>query len=487
MQLLKKYNKYLVVYSLCALVLALPSVNVIFNPSCNFYTDYLTCSYNPTLGLRSFNFIYLLITFFALSFSYYKIIKIGLKIPVKVVGAILFLFFIMVPFGSTDIFYYRGVAKGEIEQSINPYKGGFVKEINIIESEWGPLKPVMYPPIWLQLNKVIYSLSPVNEYLSIYMYKLSAGIFALLTYLVIKKGATENIANMFILNPLVLFEFFTNAHLDAYLIFLMVSSIVLFLKNQFAKSTLLLFVASMVKFTAVFPLPFYHIYDFLSNKKLRGRLKSVSTFLATTTLGALLIVTSYKPYWFGPKTLEGISKQADWPFNTIFERLVFTKLNPFLYFAGGKYNYSSFRDIWLALVFVGLGVSGVHILKNLKLKNLNKVLKIVKTDFSITQNSAIFYSGLLLLVFPTIIMRSFLPWYLIWSGVFFMFAKFKYKFEVIAAQTLILSIYYPTVYLMGHFNVSTGNPFYPYLVTTEILLTLTTLYLLFKSKVKIIA
>jgi len=395
----------------------------------------------------------------------------------------------MVPFGSTDIFYYRGVAKGEIEQSVNPYKGGFKKDILFINM---PAKrplttPVMYPPIWLQFNKVLYSISPTNEYLSIYVYKFFALVFALLSYLIIKKGINKTTANIFILNPIVLFEFATNAHLDSYLIFLTTASIVMFLKNKFVKSVLILFVANMIKFTAALPLAFYYIYDFLSHRKLKGRLRAIGTFEVTTTIGFLFVFLSYKPYWFGAKTLEGISKQADWPYNTLFERLVFTKLNPALYVFGGRYNAQSFRDMWLMLVLIGFSIICLHILKNLNLSSMKDLFKLIKLKFSITKNSAIFYSGFLLFIFPTIMIRSFLPWYLMWGGVFFMFSKFKYKFEVLALQTLILAIYYPTVYLMGHFNVSTGHPIYSYLVSTEIILTTVTLYFLFKSKVKIIS
>lgn len=486
MQWLKNQNKFLSIYLAATFVLALTSVNFLFNSNCNFYSDYLTCSYQPSNLTKWANFFYLASIFLLLSFSYYKILKNKLKVSFYFVLTIIFLFFLTVPFGSTDIFYYRGVAKGEIELNINPYKGGFYKDIKFLNQPTGALKAAMYPPTWLQYNKILYSLSPINECMSMYIYKFSSLIAILLTYFIIKKNYKAQLANIFVLNPLILFEFVTNAHLDVYLTLLTVLSIVFLTKNKISRSAISLFAASMVKFTAVLPLAFYHIYNFLKKSNWKSRFNAIFLFLTTTSVGIIFIVLNYKPYWFGPKTLDGISKQSDWPFNTIFERLVFTKLNPALYFFNGKYNAQSFRDIWLILVFIGLLILGTHIIKNLNLKSKKDILDVLKLNFSITKNSAIFYSGFLLLIFPTIMMRSFLPWYLIWSTTYFIFSKFKYKYEVIGIQTLILAIYYPAVYLMGHFNVSTGLPIYNYLVGAEIILTISTLYMLFISKIKVI-
>ena len=55
----------------------------------------------------------------------------GINLPKKTrllyFGVILLSALLIVPFGSTDVFYYLGAARDEVLRGINPYLGGFYK------------------------------------------------------------------------------------------------------------------------------------------------------------------------------------------------------------------------------------------------------------------------------------------------------------------------------------------------------------------------
>src|SRR3989344_3654077 len=224
MLILKKFNYKHLLY-ISAIFLLIPTISIFGSisakPFCNFYTDYLFCSYLPQDINKYYNFFYLLIFFFLSSFCYFKIINFKYFFAKKDIIFLALIFFLILPFGSTDIFYYRGLAKAEIEQNINPYKGGFYKQIEILDIIQGPLGETMYPPVWLQVNKQIYKIAPKNEIISIYIYKLFALISFLVSYFLIKKFSDQKNAIIFATNPLILFELLTNAHLDIYLILLL--------------------------------------------------------------------------------------------------------------------------------------------------------------------------------------------------------------------------------------------------------------------------
>jgi hypothetical protein len=472
-------------FLLATILLFLPTINFLLNPNCNIFDNYLFCT-APTQLEKTLNFIYLLVIFLALSVSYFYIINSRTHLKKLFIPLVAFLFFLTVPFSTTDIFYYRGVAKGEVINTINPYKGGFEKDISLIKLDASPMdKPVMYPPGFLQLNKQIFKISVYNEFLSLYVYKLFGLITFLLTYLIIKKFNNVQNAILFALNPLFLFEFITAAHLDVYFIFFITISILLLIKNKAYLSIYSIFAAALIKFNAVLVLPFYILFKAFSYKRFIKKFYSLLISALVCTLGFLTIALFYKPYWLGPKTLHGISLQADWPFNSIFERVVFTKLNPYLYIFNGKYNAQSFRDFWLFLVMVGGIILLTHIMLNIKVKSNFK--KLVKLNFGVTLNSVLFYSGLLMFIFPIFGLRYFLPWYLTWSAIYFIFADFKHKNKVLFIQTLILAIFYPTVFLLGHFtmginNTATNNIRFIF----ELTLFAICFYYLFKSKVKIL-
>ncbi len=467
-------------------ILLVPTVWNLWNKNCDYFTDYLFCTSVPIEFIKYLNFFFLFFIFLGLSFLYYKIISSrhsseSGNLVWKNVLLIVFIFFLISPFGTTDIFYYRGVAQGEIEKQINPYFGGFSKNLDFLNLKFDNLSPVMYPPLFLQINKAIYSLSPTNEFFSIYIYKFFASIVFLFCVYLIKRYFDTQTAILFALNPLLLFEFVTNAHLDIYMILFFVLSAIFLKKQKIVFSVYFVFVATLIKFNAVLILPFYALYFLSISKNFKNLFVNFLKISIGAVFGLLTIIIFYIPYWKGFETLQGISKQADWSFNTLYERLVFTKLNPFLYLFEGKYNYSSFRDIWLILVFIGFTILALHIVINLPFRNLVSSV----FSFQLSADSLYFYSGFLLLLFPTLMMRSFLPWYLSWATLFFMFSHFKYKKVVLFLLSLILTIYYPTVYLIGHFNYFQGSIYYNWLIGAELLLFLVIFVFLFKSKIEV--
>lgn len=448
---------------------------------CNFFNDYLNCVSNNLLLDRILNATYITLIGLLLSVSYYLILKNKTVFSIKEISVIIMLFLLTLPFGTTDIFYYRSVAHGETE-SINPFKGGFTKEIKIINFKDAPSdKPVMYPPLLLKISSFIYSIAPNNELISIYLYKLFAALAFIVTGFLILKFFGVDKFTSFITNPLLLFEFITNAHFDVYLILLIVLSIILIKSNQAIKSIYVLFLMALIKFNGILVAPIYASYLFLNNKL---KLKAFFQILIGTVLGILTFIILYKEYWFGIDTIKGIIDQSAWSYNSLFERLTYSKLNPYKHIMGGTIVGQSFRDNYIYLNVLGLSLLLIHFIKNL---HINKKIKANFKLAKITLNASIFYSGLVLLVFPTLCLRYFLPWYLSWSIIYFILSDFTFKNKLLITLNLIIPIYYGFISYMMHFNlnITTESP-YNYSVAGQFLVIGIVYYFLFKTKIKIL-
>lgn len=458
-------------------ILLLPSIWNFFNKNCNYFTDYLFCSSSPTLFIKYLNFGFIFTIFISLSLIYYKIIsryrhslaprrhsRESGNLVWKHTAIIVFIFFLISPIGTTDIFYYRGVVKGDIAENINPYFGGFSKEINFLNLKFENLSPVMYSPLYLQINKSIYTLSPNNEFLSIYLYKFFAlGVFMLCAIIIYKYFGREKTI-LFIFNPLFPFEFVTNAHLDIYMFLFLILSIIFTIKNKIYFSIISIFLASLIKFNALICLPLFILYYLSTCKNLKQLLGKIAEIFLGVLSGISITAMFYAPYWKGIDTLNGFREQSDWSFNTLIERFTFSPLNP-TYHVYKEWNSKSFVIVWGVFVLIGVCLFAFHFFKN-----LYSAVKHKRIYEFINTNTLFFYSGLMFFLLPALMMRSFLPWYLTWSSLFFIFSEFKNKNKVLFLLTLILAIYYPTVYLIGHFNYFQNNNYYSSLVLIEAIL-----------------
>lgn len=188
------------------------------------------------------------------------------------------LFGIMLPFTTSDIFYYMGTGQLDARYEENPYYTTVgeirktIQEDDILNrtGAWED-QIVIYGPLWALICKVLSFLSCNHVTFCLYLYKIAAIAIHLLTcYLLYKTTKRKMFLILYGLNPYILFEMITNVHNDLYLIFFVMLAIY-FLKEKRNLFFMLFSLACAVaiKYVAVLIVPFMLLYYFKDYKILK--------------------------------------------------------------------------------------------------------------------------------------------------------------------------------------------------------------------------
>lgn len=323
-----------------------------------------------------------------------------------------------VPFGSTDVFYLIGAARDEILHDVNPYLGGFYKVNPFLLPQISLSGPIMYPALWLELNKIIWMVSQRLGILGqVYSYKLLFLFCHAATAVLVGKvvnlkfqAVGNRTAFLYFLNPLLLFEFATNAHFDAVMILFVTLGIYWIAKKRLVLGITALSTAVLIKYTAILFFPFLVWPLLVSNKSLSQLKNTLFTLLKGAILSALLAALSFYPYWIqtGPKILAGISTQSDWFANSLFSTIYVPIIFIYQTFTATAIPSVSAKYLWLLVMFIGM-VSVLGYLNNGKIfSNIANVI------FKLSWQSALELTTLLIVVFVMFFQRSFWPWYASW-------------------------------------------------------------------------
>ncbi len=218
------------------------------------------------------------------------------------------------PIGSDD--YYRYVWDGKVQAyGINPYE--YAPNNAALDALHTKILPklinfpkikTIYPP----LSEILFYLSYLIGGESFIGIKILLFIFDLFTllglYLLIKQRNLPN-KNILIyaLSPLILFQFFVDAHLDGLGLPFLIFSIFFYLNDQKIWSYLLLGLSLCIKPLGLILIPIY----FVSERELFDRLKSL-------TIPLLVVGLFYLPYIFTGSPFQAlINFTENWTFNGI--------------------------------------------------------------------------------------------------------------------------------------------------------------------------
>lgn len=180
------------------------------------------------------------------------------------------------PITSDD--YYRYLWDGKVQsEGINPYEFAPQELSNLQDNEIYPnltfpeIKTI-YPPLAQVLFFLSYKLFGANAFgLKIFYFLLELGIIIFLFKILKVINVNTNYIFLYVLSPLVIFEFFINVHIDIELLFFLTTSIYFALKNNINLSLLFLGFSVMSKVYSLIFFPVYMLY-FLKlqteNKKL---------------------------------------------------------------------------------------------------------------------------------------------------------------------------------------------------------------------------
>ena len=228
--------------------------------------------------------------------------------------------FFLLPFATMDPFYYFGLAQAQ-GSGQNPYLDFFFR-INPFASSYSLVRiegGTMYQPLWLLWNKHLTSLAGGSILKAIFLYKTNMLIFHLANAWLVRKISEEirtpnpgRTAMLYLMNPLLLFEFLGQAHFDGMMIFFAFLSLWATLKKRCLNAGLTLGLALSIKSSAALLVPFLlaKIYLDSSRKILRP--------LGTLAICLLVAGAFYWPYWEGMKIFDALRLQSKWIINTPF-------------------------------------------------------------------------------------------------------------------------------------------------------------------------
>lgn len=426
-------------------LLSLPTlwqISKIFQFSCFYYDSYLDCNVESSWGNLK-NSIYLLGIWTILWLAYFRLVTTNFRLAsgrlrIGLILLVYVLAFITVPIGTFDPFYYFGSAQAELTQQINPYIHSFTR-VNPFATQYnsGEVGGIMYFPLWLMINRGVVWLSQIQIIPAIYLYKLVTTLFFVgcgwvlyqIARLVLKNTDPKQILYLFLLNPLMIFEFVVNAHMDSVMTFWVLLGLWFLFKDQIIWSIMSLSLAVLIKVSALIFVPFFIIWYLHSHRKQLGY--AFEQLVLSGLICLIIMMLFFWPYWEGVEIFNGIKWQARWINNTVFAFL--HGISSLLVTAIGK---TVWIDHWIPRV-IQIVLGFVFVVEIFRLGRFYFTVLLNKTKLNI--ETFVFTMTFFILMYHLFFQRSFLPWY---SIVPFAFSLLLEKSETVKLKTasLILTV-----------------------------------------------
>jgi len=306
-----KKNKILIcLLILISIILCIPSVIYLINyKTVDGFNSYFSFTLqrvaDPERGLIDGKvFIGLFLIFSILYFMILKrsnmIFKSTKQIFILIVIISLF-FMIILPFLSSDIYYYIGSAWLDFKYGENPYytsveklqESGVNDEILDNTGYWKATTSV-YGPLWNYSAKILVSFSFGNVTIALFAFKIASFLIHIInTCIIYKITKSRKCVLLYGLNPLVLIEFLSNVHNDIYLILFLLLSLYFLKKKKIFYTIILLALSISIKYSTALIVPFILIYCF-------RKCDVGKKFLLCLTSGIgiiALVVLLYLPYY----------------------------------------------------------------------------------------------------------------------------------------------------------------------------------------------
>ena len=298
-------------YIFLSLLLITPSIIHLVNTKTimgeNIYFNFfLNNEFNKNISTIIFIILYICITF--VYFAIYKIKPFNnIKEILEFVTIIGIIFIIMLPWTSSDIFYYMGVGELDAIYYQNPYyintREFYQNNIENIEDEllqkgaenyWGNTT-VVYGPIAQTFFKIASGMAMKKAILALFIFKLINLIIHISnTFIIFNICKKKSFAILYGLNPFILIEALGNVHNDILVIFFVLISLYFLLKKRkLIISIIFLALATCIKYFTVLLLPVFILYHFRNEKNLLIRFIKCIQYGIVFLLSVLIM---YIPY-----------------------------------------------------------------------------------------------------------------------------------------------------------------------------------------------
>lgn len=400
---MKKSNILIYLMIIISIVLCVPSVIYLVNNKTvegfdAYWTYTLTKSNNMQIGLISGIIVISLLIIF--SILYLILIKKEKKIFKNKKELIIFIliissiFTIILPYTSSDIYYYIGDSWLSAEYNQNPYytsvadlqEEGINDEILENTGYWKNTTSI-YGPMWNNIAFMLVKLSFGSLTAALYVFKIASLIIhGLNIFLIYKITKSRKYMIIYGLNPLVLMDLLSNVHNDIYLIaFILLSLYFLIRKKNIYLSLIFLAISVSIKYSTILLVPFILLYCFRDKDILSKLLKCFICGIGIIGIVVLL----YLPYYKDPTIFTNMLVQG----NKYSQSILFYLKNeatPQIYNSANTLALPAFAIIYITSIFTELFNKNAKISKLLKSYNFMS------------------------LVFIFIVLTTFQKWYILW-------------------------------------------------------------------------
>ena len=319
----------LIGFILATIAFAIPSIQYLLeNRTILNFNEYFKFCLNDTNRVEQ-TIIYLVILT-GLTICYFFIVKNREKLfknnkqMYVYIAIISLIFVIVVPFLSSDVFYYLGVGRLDSQYGQNPYyvtikdfvesgdNSQYLEQDTILakgyENDWGSTT-VVYGPVWTLICKIVASISFGNIDIALLLFKLLNVIIHLVNcYLIYKLTGKKLFVLLYGLNPYMFIEGIANVHNDIYVVTCILASLYFLLKKKnIVVSIVFLALATAIKYFAILLLPFIIIYYF-RNENPWERLKKCFLY---GMLFVFIVGITYVLYIQDIQVLSGIITQQE--------------------------------------------------------------------------------------------------------------------------------------------------------------------------------
>jgi len=439
-----------VLFIIFGIMLAIPSINYYIENGTIFKFDtyYQFLLNNTDIKLQT---LYYFIILLLITASYFFIIKNRKKIFKDFKSIMIFvtiislIFVIVIPFFSSDVFYYLGIGRLDGKYHQNPYYTtikGYVDNSNSnyendtvlmqgYYNDWGDTT-VVYGSVWTVICRIVALISFGNIDIGLFAFKILNVLIHLCNcYLLYKISNKKIFSLLYGINPFILIEAIAHVHNDIFIIFFtLLAFYFLIKKKKIVLPIIFIALATAIKYFSIILLPFIIIYYFRKEKPKVRLIKCVKYGL----IFVAVLICCYLLYIQDFEVFKGLITQNEKIAKGIYVILIdYFKDIPNIIENTKKVLLGSFVIIYFFICVIMLNKKEIKFRTEMKTMNY------------------------LILAFLFLLITNFQPWYIMWIFPFIIWQKADIIKTMIGMS--ILSQLANCIIIMYEENWHYGTPF----------------------------
>lgn len=424
-----------ILFIFISLLFALPSVvHFLKIKSILKFDTYFKFLYTDSINIGTQTLLYIFLLLI-LSILYFVIIKKREELFPSVKKMFLWIlvvsviFILVLPFLSSDVFYYLGIGRLDGAYNQNPYytnikefveqgdNSQYLQKDSVLakgyQNCWSDTT-VVYGPVWTLICKVIAILSFGSINWGLLIFKIANLMVHLGNcYLLYKISNKKIFTLLYGINPFILIEGIACVHNDIFVVFFMLMTLYFLVKRKnLILSIVFLAIATAIKYFTIIMLPFIIIYYFRQEKPKKR-------FIRCIQYGCLFLIVMIIPYVFyirDIQVLSGILTQQE-----KLSKSVYLIINE--YFTEPRMDVNFVKTFLLEIFTIIYFFTCIILLNK---KNIRFRDEMKKANYFI-------------MAFLFLLITNFQPWYIMWL------------FPLLIWQNAKMILWIPQIALMSQF------------------------------------